>query len=648
MSAIPTPDPAADQAAAIAKMKRLWEAFIQKQAVPQKELRPDILKSWQRCLSLDVNPDNHDPAFLSSDLIQKRVRIHKECIDAIDPVVESVNDLIDVSNHVIAFVDPEGYVLKIFGCQDVRDMLASVNFRVGANWNERFAGTTAVGIALKTGQPSHVFHAEHYCRRLHQFTCTAVPIRDPYSLDVIGILDFVAYVRDHQPHSQGMALQMGRCVELEIYRNRKERHDFFREYSTQLTLDQMERGVVVLDEHDRIQRANIKALEYLGLESQHKLGVELKSLKIFEDWQNLDHPFFISSDGENEIRLARQSIIHQKRIIGSLILLEKGDGSHQKSSERKSVSKPIGQSPRFLKLLERAENMASFDSNILIMGETGTGKDIIAKYIHQMGRRRNESFIAINCGSIPRELLGSELFGYEAGAFTGARKNGHPSKFELSDGGTLLLDEISEMPLESQVYLLRVIEERAVTRLGGNRSRPVDIRIIASSNKDLQQEVDAGHFRADLLFRLNVLRIDMPKLHQRREDISLLSYHFLETLSERLGKKIAKISEDALSALIAYEWPGNIRELRNTIEQAIVMAQSPILQLEYLPDHIQKAYQIPTEVPSKDRNRYIRFMEAYRNANGNISRTAKELGISRPTVYAWLKKFGLTQETLRK
>lgn len=641
MNENPPLNPSADKADHITKMKRLWETFIQEQAVPQKELRPDILKSWQRCLSLDVNPDSNEPVILAPPEIKKRIRIHKECIEAIDPIVESVHNLINESSHVIAFVDPEGYVLKIFGRQDIRDMLESVNFRVGANWNERFTGTTAVGIALKTGQPSHVFHAEHYCRRLHQFTCTAVPIRDPDSSEMIGILDFVAYVRDHQPHSQGMALQMGRCVELEIYRSRNERDDFFREYSIQLTLDQMERGVVVLDDQDRIQRANIKALEYLSLESQHILRKEFKRLKIFEDWHDFDQPFFISFGGENEIRLARQPIVHQKRVIGSLILLEKETERHRNTPDWNPGPKPIGQSPSFLKLIECAENMARFDSNVLITGDTGTGKEVMARYIHNMSQRKNKPFIALNCGSIPRELLGSELFGYEPGAFTGAQKKGHPSKFELANGGTLLLDEISEMPLESQVYLLRVIEERAVTRLGSNQSKPLDVRIITSSNKDLQQEVEAGFFRADLLFRLNVLRLDLPPLKQRSEDIPILCQHYLGVLSEKLGKIVTAISEEALSAMSLYEWPGNVRELRNTIEQAIVMAQESTLNLDDFPMHIREAYKTPSNVSSKLRGKYIRFMQAHKDTGGNVSKMAKILGVSRPTVYSWRKKFGV-------
>jgi len=631
-----------DSGQALSDMKRVWKAFIQEKTIPKKELRPDILSSWRRCLSLNVNPDNHKPAFLRSDQLNDRLYHHQECIEALDLVIDSVNDFIDVSNHVVGFVDPEGYVLKIFGSKDIQDILASVNFTLGANWNERFTGTTAVGIALKTGQPSHVFHAEHYCRRLHEFTCTAVPIRDPFTNKMLGVLDFVAYVRDHQPHSQGMALQMGRCIELEIYRSRKERDDFFRDYSTQLTLDQMERGVILLDDKDQIHRANLKTLELLGIESDDLLNKRLHSLAILQGWEDKNKPFYIHTRGQTVVRLARQPLVHQRRFIGSLILVEKSHTGQKSPSSKESTHEPIGNSPSFLEVMEFVEKASKFDSNVLIIGKTGTGKEVIARNIHERSHRAGKPFVAINCGSIPPNLLGSELFGYESGAFTGADRNGHISKLELSNGGTLLLDEISEMPLESQVYLLRVIEERTVTRLGGTKAIPVDIRVIASSNKDLQDEVESGRFRADLFFRLNVLHIELPTLKERKGDIPLLAKHFLESLSARLSKNIKGVSDEALSALIAYDWPGNIREFRNVIEQAIVMAEGPLIGINDIASNIQRAIKIPLNIPEKEKQRYLAFLKAYSQADGNVSKISRILSISRPTVYAWQKKFGIS------
>ncbi|UCF56722.1 MAG: sigma 54-interacting transcriptional regulator, partial [Deltaproteobacteria bacterium] len=397
------------------------------------------------------------------------------------------------------------------------------------------------------------------------------------------------------------------------------------------------------DSNDRIRRANLKALEYLNVESDDLLNMKFRDLALLSDWKDREKPFSITLPNGTKIHLERRPLVHQRRLIGSLILLE----SVNKVSKKHLPPlmdlhwTRIGQSPAFKKVLESAENAARYDSNVLITGETGTGKEVIARYIHEKSQRRDKPFVAINCGSIPRELLGSELFGYEAGAFTGAKQKGHPGKFELANGGTLLLDEISEMPLESQVYLLRVIEEKAVTRLGGSKVIPVDTRIIAAPGKNLHEEVEAGRFRADLLFRINVLHIDLPPLKGRKEDIPLLVDHFVHTLSESMDKKVTQITGDALAALTAYDWPGNVRELRNVIEQAIVMCPKDTIMWECLPDHIRNAGPISDDIREKDRERYLRFIKAYNDSDGNISQVARIMDVSRPTVYAWKKKFGL-------
>ena len=502
-----------------------------------------------------------------------------------------------------------------------------------------------MGIALVTGRPSHVLHAEHFCERLREFACTAVPIRDPSSGEIIGILDYINYLEDHRPSFMGMALQMGRCIELEVYRSRKEKSEFFRECSAQLTLDEMERGLMVVDEHDIIRRANLKAVEYLNLETDNVLNKSIDHLPIPKALKSLKKGNSDFTLHGRKLRIERKPLMHQQNRIGSLIFLENlsvSDKAHRAGLPRPKDSKdPVGTSPAFRRVLEIAGNAARCSSNVLLQGDTGTGKEVLARYIHDRSARRAKPFVAINCGSIPRELLGSELFGYEAGAFTGAGQKGHPSKFEIANGGTILLDEISEMPIDSQVYLLRVIEERTVNRLGGSRPVPVDIRIIATSNKDLQSEVEAGRFRADLLFRINVLRIDLPPLKDRKEDIALLLDHFFRLFTEAPDSGPVRMDGDALAALTAYDWPGNVRELRNTIERALAMAQGCRISSENLPEHIRKARLPSCPVRKKDQGRYHEFLNVYQEYQGNISRISKALRVSRPTVYAWRKKLGI-------
>jgi transcriptional regulator with PAS, ATPase and Fis domain len=269
---------------------------------------------------------------------------------------------------------------------------------------------------------------------------------------------------------------------------------------------------------------------------------------------------------------------------------------------------------------------------------------MLAQAIHNASKRKNKPFIAINCGAIPRDLLGSELFGYVEGAFTGAKKGGSAGKFELADGGTLFLDEIGEMSLEMQVLLLRVIQEKEVMRIGGHKVIPVDVRIIAATNKNLREEVQKGSFREDLFFRLNVMPITLPPLRERREDIPLLVHHFVGKLCKKLNKPFPEIRPDFLEALIQYDWPGNIRELQNILERTLNRNTKPILSAKDLPEEVFQMFpgQKKAEMlVHRDEIKKQSIIQALRLCNGNITKAAKHLGISRSTFYRQMKKFGI-------
>jgi len=629
----------------LSRLEDLWSQFATSQTIPSGNLRPSIIDSWERCRSLNVNPHAHAPALLSTEQLEQRLGALHDYLENIEPVIARVEKLVEASKYMISFVDGDGYILITRGDPTMLKMMERLNFQVGANWSEKFAGTTAVGVALATGQPSQVFHAEHFCKELHGFTCSAVPIKDPFTKKIFGVIDFVSKVNNFQAHTMGMALQMSHCIELEIYRAKKERDDIFRECSVQLTLDELQRGVIVLDRNRNIRRMNMMALDYLKLDSNQILDKRLDDIPIFSRWRLSDRPLQVRLPDDTMAKVHYKSLMKNRRLLGSLILIEpltREEAADNDANLHASCCSPAGESPEFKIVLSKARSAAQYDSNVLISGDTGTGKEVLARYIHEHSSRRNKPFVAINCGSIPTELLGSELFGYDSGAFTGAKQSGHPSKFELAKGGTLLLDEISEMPSESQVYLLRVIEERMVTRLGGTKAIPMDVRIIAATNKDLKALVDKGRFREDLYFRLNVIRLSLPTLAQRTTDIELLAHHFLDVLSRAMGRDFRGFASSALLALNGYHWPGNVRELRNVIEQAMVMSPGDRITYESLPDYVRKTIEIPEHVSDAERDKYLKFYLAFKELNGNVSQVAKALNISRPTVYAWRDKFGLS------
>jgi len=316
---------------------------------------------------------------------------------------------------------------------------------------------------------------------------------------------------------------------------------------------------------------------------------------------------------------------------------------------------------RMLETIERAKLAAQSSSNIMIEGESGTGKELFAQSIHNFSSRHKAPFIAVNCGAIPRELIGSELFGYVEGAFTGAKKGGKPGKFELASGGTLFLDEIADMPFEQQATLLRVLQEKKVGRIGGNQMFPIDVRVICATNKNLKNEMKKGSFRQDLYYRLNVISLIISPLRERSTDVILLFNHFLKKTSRQISKDIKGVSPGILNYLIAYSWPGNIRELQNVVERMFNTTTGDYLGTDQLPEEIRNPLTSPVvtvknEQPSqvtcisireyRDMNKQKDaavekdlLIELLKKNNGNIMRTAKELGLSRPTLYKKMQHY---------
>ncbi len=304
----------------------------------------------------------------------------------------------------------------------------------------------------------------------------------------------------------------------------------------------------------------------------------------------------------------------------------------------------IGNSPQMEALKKTIRQIAPTDCNVLILGETGTGKELVAKTIHQLSPRADKRFLAINCGAFSEELLANELFGHEREAFTGARgvKKG---LLEAAQGGTVLLDEIGDMPLPMQVKLLRVLQEKNLIRVGGTDEIPVDLRILAATNKDLKREVEQGTFRRDLYYRLDVITLQVPRLADRKDDILLLSLHFLRRISEAQGKHIEAISDEVMDVLLTYEFPGNVRELENIMERAVTLANGTTFEIPHLPTDLQEA----AHLVKRPQRGYLTLEENEREyiewvleqVNDNKTRAAEILGIDRVSLWRKLKRFGI-------
>lgn len=316
-------------------------------------------------------------------------------------------------------------------------------------------------------------------------------------------------------------------------------------------------------------------------------------------------------------------------------------------TDKPEASPIIGKSNKMQELLKMVTQIAPTDCSVLIFGETGTGKELIARTIHHQSNRKNERFLAFNCGAFTEELIANELFGHEKAAFTGATST-KIGLIETATGGTVFLDEIGDMPPSMQVKLLRVIEEKSLLRVGGTQPITVDIRIVAATNKDLHKEVKTGRFRQDLFYRLNVISLHIPPLTERKDDIPLLAYHFLNQYARAQGKQIDGFSNEALETLTNYQFPGNVRELENIIERAVALCNGQSISPKHLPQELEsfsfKVYRHPgRRIPTLEENEreYIKWV--LKNVNGNKSAAAETLGIDRVSLWRKLKRWGLTE-----
>jgi transcriptional regulator with PAS, ATPase and Fis domain len=441
------------------------------------------------------------------------------------------------------------------------------------------------------------------------------------------------------------------------------------------TFNTMSDGVLIIDDHGIIKQVNRITEELFDRPGSALLNKSVKELmgsqapfieKVYKE-QTAYNDFEIFIDTKlgrlHCLSSGRPILDDEGMLSGGIIILRPIKRVHKLINRLSGAQATfrfdniIGQSPALLTSIQLASRAAAGMSNVLIEGESGTGKEVFAQAIHNQSARCKGPFVAVNCGAIPRELIVSELFGYTEGAFTGAKRGGRPGKFEFAAGGTIFLDEIGDTPLELQVALLRVIQERKLTRMGDNKVIPVDVRIICATNKNLAQEVAKGNFRQDLYYRLHVISLKIPPLRERSEDIPLLFNYMLHTMGCEWGKPIKKVDPAVITLLQQYHWPGNVRELQNVVERVISVVNEDTVRVEHLPEAIIQPAALTIALPPARTNELLRSREMFkqnrseqerqqivellRKSNGNISYTAKQLGIARSTLYRKMSQYNI-------
>jgi DNA-binding NtrC family response regulator len=341
--------------------------------------------------------------------------------------------------------------------------------------------------------------------------------------------------------------------------------------------------------------------------------------------------------------LARDRLLHLTRKALEEIRLRQENEALRRELERRYTYKDlIGKSSRMQEVFQLLESLSGTESNVLVQGKSGTGKELVARAIHSESPRRDRRFVALNCGGLSETLLESELFGHVKGAFTGAISN-KPGVFQEADGGTIFLDEIGNMPLPMQVKLLRTIQEGEIKPVGSNQTAKVNVRFVAATNRDLLKAVDDGTFREDLYYRVNVIAIALPDLNERTEDIPLLANHFLDWFTKKLRKPVERIGEDAMALLMDYPWPGNVRELENCIERAVVLCKGPVITAAELPPAVRsisrrEGLRLPIGMTLADLEREM-ILRTLDHCHGNRAGAAKMLGLAERTLYRKLRLY---------
>jgi transcriptional regulator with PAS, ATPase and Fis domain len=621
----------------VQNMEQAWRLFVREGVIADNVVKPGIARSWRRCYK------QKKPGITISDReLQQRQMKNRVLIDISKPVIKDLVNIhnLNMQSFSVMLMDSDGVV-------NYRINYGNNIASLGHHCNETHCGTSGPALALADGVGTEVSGYEHIRPKAHKWHTIGVPIHDG-SHRVVGALALLNTTGQCRPFTMQTVSLAAYLIEARLLQQQ-----FLMNVSSSI-MDGMSQAAILVNEDGTVISANKAFLHLFQASPDNLIGntltnsLDSQASYYFSTYLEQESPFYLPiknlggrNDSKQIFRIDRRPIELEYNNVLFMFTFEVANRhlAKQMPEKKDAFADLIGHNQDFLRVLDYARKAARLNSNVLIEGESGTGKEMIANAIHQESGRKGR-FIAINCGAIPSELLNSELFGYEDGAFTGARKGGNPGKIELAHGGSLFLDEIGEMPLPMQVSLLRVLEDKTVTRIGGKDSRKYDVRIIAATNRDLWQEVKRGNFREDLFYRLNVVNIKLQPLRERKDDIPLLAEYLLRKCCSQNNLGKVEFEQDVIDALSDYDWPGNIRQLQNVIESSLVLATEGLITTDMLPYYIiernstvekfrsAKLYEIEQAV----------IKEILSRNNGNISQSARELGITRKTLYNKIKQ----------
>jgi len=640
----------------IEEIKRAWERFTQERVVPPVEtVRDFIVRSWIRCRDYGVDPYKKIvSSTLSSRELEKKLQINHEFLDICIPVMRNLYEFVKGSGFVVALIDAEGYILKIMGDQKVAVDGARGNLIEGAYWSEDRVGTSVATLPLIEDKPIQIVACEHYCQNSHRWTASGAPIHNPEG-KTLGAISMSARYHLVHSHTLGMVVAAANAIEKQLVLNKTMRKLQLENCTKEAIIEGMNDGLIAIDQANRIVLMNRSSAKIFNTSISKAIDMPIEQIDPGEPFMNLVHANEEAWDVYVDIKNRNnQYVVTTKGIVGGggkagrVIIINEQKRMQRVAQHlagataRITFEDLIGKSQAFRSVIEIAERAAKGNSNVLILGESGTGKDLIAQAIHNASEKKSGPFVAVNCAALPRDLIASELFGYNEGAFTGARKGGNPGKFELADGGTIFLDEIGDMPLNLQTTLLRVIEDRTIMRVGGSKNYSIDVRIIAATNSDLSDKVKGGIFRSDLFYRLNVVQIRVPPLRERAEDIPLLLDHFINKMASQSEKGSLNVLPQTIRILMNYHWPGNIRQLQNLVERSYSIGNGEMILPES--EGGKEAEEVEDETVNLYEMERVIIQSLLTRSGYNIASVARSLGVARSTVYRKMKRYGIKME----
>ena len=626
-----------------------------------------VAESWIRSCKFGVKAsDRRINKCLNSKELELILYKNKLLIDITQNLFNSFKAPDGSSGYSLYLFDKDGVLLLFNGITENSDRI-----KVGKIFTESTVGTCSHVLSMRYGCPIQIIGPEQYSSYYKNMIGSAAPIQDEKGeivatlvlnqvLAANPIIDI--NLQELCAHTFGLIITMAEAIKVQI--------DLRLAYDTlEATLDCIDEGIINIDQNGRIIRANQEGLRILGLESKLVANINIRD---FLDG-NSDLTRLVSKGEKASIeeiictnRDEQSYIINIYPVVNRNTCQLSGSGAILRFNHINKINEMvnsrsgamasykftdiIGESKVMRKAIELGTRFAGLQETILLLGESGTGKEMFAQAIHNKSCPRGP-FIAVNCAALPRDLIESELFGYEGGSFTGADRSGRPGKIELANGGTLFLDEIGDMPLELQSVLLRVIENKQVMRIGGRHYKKVDFKIIAATNKDLVSVLKAGLFREDLYFRLSVLTIKLPSLQERENDIEILSSYFIEKYCSKIGRSVPQIDASAKRKILSYSWPGNVRQLENTIIYAVNLCRDNTITLECLPDAILggKPGQL-SKIMESERKEAAFSMDEWEKTGiqialirikNNIPQAANLLKISKTTLYRKIKEYNI-------